>query len=519
MKDKRIQFSNIVKNQLPAYVREEFPLVSEFLSQYYLSQEVQSAPVDLIQNIDQYVKIDNVTNLTDSTILLSDILSTDETIAVDLGLSPEGISGFPDSYGLIQIDDEIITYTGKTNNSFIGCVRGFSGISSYKSNNNTQLVFNKTNSADHLAGSTVKNLSILFLKEFLLKTKYQLTPGFENRTLSDKVNQDLFIKQAKDFYSSKGTDESFEILFRALYAEDVQIIRPKEYLFRPSDANYRITNDIVVESISGDPSNLAQSTLNQDEYGDISKARAPVSDVEKILSKDGKYYYKLKIDAGYNKDIEYYGSTYGNFSVHPKTRIIGQIVSGSTSIDVDSTVGFPTSGTLYVKYNDSTEGTISYSSKTINQFLNCSNIIGTVLDGSDVSINTYAYGESFGNSSEIIKVRINSVISGLDYPTENYFYSNGDTSKIKTLGIGATDFISNNWIFNLTPSYEVLSLSLIDSSDMTYSLTLKSDHIFRIGDSIKIVDVGGVEKNSNVIDITSSRSARPVIEVASKSGF
>ena len=119
MKDKRIQFSNIVKNQLPAYVREEFPLVSEFLSQYYLSQEVQSAPVDLIQNIDQYVKIDNVTNLTDSTILLSDILSTDETIVVDLGLSPEGISGFPDSYGLIQIDDEIITYTGKTNNSFI----------------------------------------------------------------------------------------------------------------------------------------------------------------------------------------------------------------------------------------------------------------------------------------------------------------------------------------------------------------------------------------------------------------
>jgi hypothetical protein len=53
MSEKRIQFSNIVYNQLPAYVREEFPLVAEFLSQYYLAQEFQGAPIDLIQNIDK----------------------------------------------------------------------------------------------------------------------------------------------------------------------------------------------------------------------------------------------------------------------------------------------------------------------------------------------------------------------------------------------------------------------------------------------------------------------------------
>ena len=65
MTEKRVQFSNIVKNQLPAYVREEFPLISEFLSQYYVSQEFKGAPVDLIQNIDQYVKVDSITNNTE----------------------------------------------------------------------------------------------------------------------------------------------------------------------------------------------------------------------------------------------------------------------------------------------------------------------------------------------------------------------------------------------------------------------------------------------------------------------
>ena len=57
MPEKRIQFNNVVQNQLPAYTQNEFPLVSEFLKQYYLGQEFQGGPIDLIQNIDQYTKV------------------------------------------------------------------------------------------------------------------------------------------------------------------------------------------------------------------------------------------------------------------------------------------------------------------------------------------------------------------------------------------------------------------------------------------------------------------------------
>ena len=57
MSVKRVQFSNIVQNQLPSYVRSDFPLISEFLKSYYTAQEFQGAPIDLIQNIDQYIKI------------------------------------------------------------------------------------------------------------------------------------------------------------------------------------------------------------------------------------------------------------------------------------------------------------------------------------------------------------------------------------------------------------------------------------------------------------------------------
>ncbi len=59
MTETRIKISSIVENQLPQFVLEEFPLVSEFLSQYYTSLESQGNVSDILQNIDQYIKVDD----------------------------------------------------------------------------------------------------------------------------------------------------------------------------------------------------------------------------------------------------------------------------------------------------------------------------------------------------------------------------------------------------------------------------------------------------------------------------
>ena len=139
MAEKRVQFNNVVQNQLPQYVRNEFPLIEEFLKQYYIAQEFDGAPIDLIQNIDQYVNLDETTNLIESVELGSNLESYKTTIEINRS---ETTDGFPDSYGLLKIGDEIITYTGKTDYTFTGCVRGFSGISSYISEDDPeQLVF------------------------------------------------------------------------------------------------------------------------------------------------------------------------------------------------------------------------------------------------------------------------------------------------------------------------------------------------------------------------------------------
>ena len=56
MTEKRVQLSTIVKSQVPDYVRTDFPLISEFLKEYYKGQEYQGGPIDLINNINKNYK-------------------------------------------------------------------------------------------------------------------------------------------------------------------------------------------------------------------------------------------------------------------------------------------------------------------------------------------------------------------------------------------------------------------------------------------------------------------------------
>ena len=59
MAEKRVQFQNIVENQLPTYVQTEFPLVSDFLKSYYVSQEFQGGTTDLIDNFGLSFMVEN----------------------------------------------------------------------------------------------------------------------------------------------------------------------------------------------------------------------------------------------------------------------------------------------------------------------------------------------------------------------------------------------------------------------------------------------------------------------------
>ena len=472
----RVKISSVVKNQLPDFIRADFPLAGEFLTQYYTAIENQGSTLDILQNIDEHIKIDELVNVIDSTTLSNNVGIASNTIDV------KSTTGFPDTYGLIQIDNEIITYTGITTNSFIGCARGFSGITSYRSvNKPDELVFSQSGIATHSSGAVVNNLSIRFLQEFFKKVKKQIVPGFEERTLSDDIDQRLFVKQTKDFYSSKGTDQSFEILFRALYGKDVEVIKPRDFLFIPSDADYKVSKQLVVESVDGDPMDLVNRNLFQDAVYGFAKANGAISDVEKIIRGE-KTYYRLSLDYDHNLD-----KVSGDFSIHPNTRLINSVSVGSTVLDVDSTVGFGTTGTLVASFADGSNTNINYTSKSLNQFYGCSGIDKNILLKQDLRLDAFAYGYSGIGTADVVKVKVTGVLSDLNCEfNATYYNEEGSVIEPKGLGSISRSEVTKNLFTNISITYNVESIELIDDSNFTYKLSLTDNHDFKSGDDALI---------------------------------
>ena len=94
--DRRIQVNTIIENQLPEFLVSDFPNATEFFKQYFISQEFQGGPTDIISNLDQYLKVDNLVPevVVGVTTISADISTTDTTITV------QSTKGFPSEYRL-----------------------------------------------------------------------------------------------------------------------------------------------------------------------------------------------------------------------------------------------------------------------------------------------------------------------------------------------------------------------------------------------------------------------------------
>ena len=532
--DKRIKVNTIIENQLPEFLVTDFPNAAEFLKQYYISQEFQGGPSDLITNFDQYLKSDNLVPevVVGVSSISSAISSTDTTITV------ASTKGFPSEYGLLKIDNEIISYTGITSTSFTGCIRGFSGISGYNVGvssslleiNRENLIFEDTTADSHDSGSTITNLSVLFLQEFYKKLKKTFLPGLEDNDFDANLDVGNFVKFARSFYQSKGIEESVRILFKVLYGVDTTIIDLEGNLIKPSDAEY-IRREVIVADLitpTGDPQNLVGQTIFK---STDTKTNASVSEVE-ILKRDQKTYYKISLFVGFSERdlIE------GVFTIPGKTKVLTDSPIDSEVISVDSTVGFGATGTLI-----SGQNRIDYTSKSINQFFGCSGVGVKINTADDIRSIETIFGYENGDLSKRVDLRITGVLSEL-VPTsdirlvkenENIFVKNVG-EKIKNNGETYKQIFANSWKYNTSSRFQ------IDIDGLEYTLRTPIDksslkegdtfHILRRNQQV-IEGTGVVQSVNNNYQITASSvvgfttdpnqlyDIRRVIETATSSGI
>ena len=273
MSDNRVTIQHIIETQIPEFLNEDSPLFREFLDAYYVSQEHKTGTIDFAARLPELKDLKAYNNELFASALVPSLLVAEVT-AFDTDIAVSHTIGFPDKDGLIRIDNEIIYYKSKSANGFSGCSRAFSGITNILENAVSN--YSETDLAPHSAGSQVTNLSLIFYAELFEKFKSQFLPGFEERQFVPQVEISNVLARAVDFYTTKGTDTSYKLLFRALYGENVEVIKPQDFLLRPSDDSFFKTRNILVEKVSGsDPLLLNGKTLYQ-EIGNVEPATAAI---------------------------------------------------------------------------------------------------------------------------------------------------------------------------------------------------------------------------------------------------
>tara|TARA_B100000579_G_scaffold424503_1_gene428992 strand:+ start:6280 stop:14463 length:8184 start_codon:yes stop_codon:yes gene_type:complete len=460
----KVKIHEIIQSQVPQYVDDENPLFGEFLKQYYISQEFQGGVVDIADNLVEYKSLDYINNevMTGFTSTTSYANGLVDTIYVD------STKGWPRQWGLLKINDEIITYTGIGSTSFTGCVRGFSGIEKNSRTNAPEyLTFTATGIGTHQAESRVTNLSNVFLKEFLKKLKVQFLPGFSERPLNEELNQSNFIRQAKDFYKSKGTEEAFKILFGALYGEPVEMIQPSKYLVRPSDADYIVNDVLVCDIVSGDALSIEGQSLIQDTTP--VQTSGSVYSVERCLI-GGKTYYKVALSKG---------TTVGKFEQAGKTFLTKSTPALGTILNVDSTVGFDTSGS--VSFEDRT---FTYTDKNYTQFLGVSSITSPCGIGSTVTAGLFAYSYENGDLAKKVNLNVLGVLSKFVGSAINQ--QEESSINVKSLGKKQKDPRWKTFIHNTASKYGLYGIDTIAPGN--YRFTLNQPHDLFAGDTIDIID-------------------------------
>mgnify|MGYP003319140156 CR=1 FL=1 len=201
---------------------------------------------------------------------------------------------------------------------------------------------------------------------------------------------------------------------------------------------------------NGEPQNLTGQTIFK---STDTATNASVSEVE-IIKRDGKNYYKIALFVGFSdRDL-----IEGVFTVPGKTKVVGGVSANATIIDVDSTVGFGTTGTIIAGANSS----INYTSKSINQFFGCSGVGVGLGTADNIRSNETIFGFENGDLSKRIDLRITGVLSELVPITDISLVNEGENFFVKNIGEKIENdnenykqIFANSWIYNTSSRFQV----------------------------------------------------------------
>ena len=193
-KNIKVTPSSQIDSVLPNYVYENYSDFVDFMQKSAESEERIGFGQDILQNLQKYRDFESY----------NDKIVQFGTLNVNLDVDGDELTltdsfGFPNSNGVILIDDEVILYRTRNGNKLEGLQRGAAGTTVLPTLRSSS-TYVETVAAYHNKGSEVQNLSVMFLVAMLDNIHQSFTPNIDSSRISPEINRSSLLQNIRDFF-------------------------------------------------------------------------------------------------------------------------------------------------------------------------------------------------------------------------------------------------------------------------------------------------------------------------------
>lgn len=283
---KNNKVSAIIEEQIPDFIREEHDNFVQFLKSYYEFLESESPPTRLPLIVaNPFPEIYNlITNPYGGQFQIGETIQQKAN-----SLFPDEVTASAKVFAWSADETTstaIITSFGGTSKTFVQdfeIVGMKSGTKFFPIENTESLTPGASRaSLDLLDTKDIDNT----LEDYVQYIKNEFAVNLP-LTLHKDTDTRKTLKNIREFYKARGTENSFKFLFRLLYGEDISIYLPETDMLRASDANWKNITIIRVEAPSFDLRTMLPVTTadlaGRKIKGDLSLATAIVEKATEIV--------------------------------------------------------------------------------------------------------------------------------------------------------------------------------------------------------------------------------------------
>lgn len=346
------------------------------------------------------------------------------------------------------------------------------------------------------------------------------------------VDKGILIKHILPLYLAKGSEKSFQLLFRLLFNEEVEILKPKDNILKASDGKWLIENSFRIEQdvysvyagngttttfrlaqVSGidDISVYVDGQLQLLNYSVRKETKKLIFNTAPAAGTEIKVLYD-NFDFSLFQNRQITGATSGATAIVERTaqKTVNSVPIFELFINKKTLVGTFTSGEnaniIIIDSTDNTSIVLELNGLSILKTINIINAgasynVGdtVIISGGEASRDATAYvAEVF--SGFINQIRI--LAGGAGFKTGSNVYVIGSGSSSLTMAIDAVDVSGANtantfWVN--TDRISDFNNIVISDSDYGFNAAIVTENVnSRIVDALSFIDVASIGPITNV---------------------